>query len=83
MSCTLGPHVDPPVLPGPYTIAPPALPPIPVDLTLCCKLVAFSTPPGTLPLPAGTSAVFNAIMTAMFGALLPYFDAIPLTCPKE
>jgi hypothetical protein len=54
-----------------------------VDLTLCCKLVAFTTPPFSVPLPPGVSVVMGDIIDAMTSALLPYFDAIPLKCPKE
>lgn len=83
MSCTLGPTPVPPVLPGPFTLTPPPLPPLPGPSTLCCKTVGFD-PVGPLPpLPPGVSQVFNTIITAMMDAIQPYLDALPIKCPKE
>lgn len=83
MPCVIAPEPTPPVLPSPFTITPPPLPPIPLNLNLCCKIVAFVTPTPSPPFPAGVSLVMGAIIDAMMGALEPYFDAIAIKCPKE
>jgi len=84
MSCELNPLPPLPVLPEPYSIAPPALPPLP-DSTIgfCCRQVGFTIPPIPIPLPPGVSTVFPAAIAAMLAAVEGYLDALPLYCPKE
>lgn len=84
MSCKLGPVVPLPILPAPYSIAPPALPPLP-DSTLdfCCRQVGFTIPPLPPIFPPGVTVAFPAILNAMLAAVEAYLDALPLTCPKE
>ncbi len=75
---------EPPALGLGLSITPPALPGFSGELDLCCKIVAFATPPIPLPLPAGTInvGVITALTTAL-AAVQAFLDALPLDCPLE
>lgn len=83
MACVELPKIDLPKLPSPLSIAPPQLPSLSADATICCKLVSFSIAP-KVPLPpiAINPAVVAAVNTAM-DAVEAYLSAIPISCPRE
>ncbi len=75
---------EPPDLGFGLSIAPIELPPFSGELDLCCKIVAFATPPIPIPLPAGTmNASVTALLTNALNAVQAYLDALPLDCPME
>lgn len=83
MACIELPKPAIPKLPSPFSIAPPALPSVSVDASLCCKLVQFT---GKLPitLPAAT---FNPTVIKLINAAIDVINdyklALPLKCPLE
>ena len=84
MSCELNPLPPPPVLPAPYSIDPPALPPLPdSSIGFCCRQVGFTVPALLPPFPPGVSAAFATAITEMLTAVEDYIDALPIACPKE
>lgn len=84
MACVPIPVIPQPVLPFPFSLAPPPLPDLPFELGICCQVVAFSTVPPPLPLPPFiVNPAFVAALHQAIGVAQAYLDAIPLQCPKE
>lgn len=84
MACIPLPAVTPPVLPAPFSIAPPAPPAISVALTACCKLSVI--PPLTIPIPIPPLVLNPAVIATINAALQTvdaYLDALALPCPRE
>lgn len=84
MACIPLPVPTLPTLPSPFSIAPPALPPISVALTACCKLsvIASVSLPAPFPSAVLTPAVILTINAAL-ATVQTYLDALPLPCPRE
>lgn len=82
MACT--PMVSPPIipLPGGVSITPPSPPPLPGDLSMCCKAIHFAVPIPPIPLPTVVVGLSTAISTFLNG-ITAYLDSLPLICPKE
>jgi len=77
--------ISPPVVPLPpgVSIAPPAPPPLPDNLTLCCKLVQFNIPIPPIPLPPLIIPGLSEVIANFIKGVTAYIDSLPLICPKE
>ncbi len=82
MSCT--PMINPPVtdLPSGTTITPPSPPPLPGDVTLCCKALHLPTFPPLIPLPIALPGL-SEVISAFLAGITKYIDSLPIVCPKE
>lgn len=87
MACVLLPPFPAPPSISPFTIAPPALPPIDLSIDFCCKVNLISYTPA-IPLGAavlaipGAAAVVAGIQSAIT-VINAYIDATALKCPRE
>lgn len=83
MPCEILPPVTPPELPLPLTIVPPALPTLPVNLNLCCKIVQFELGVTLPPFPPQVSETISAVIKPALATIRKYLHGIAIPCPKE
>lgn len=87
MACVTLPPFPPLPSLGPFSLTPPALPPVNLSINFCCQLSLVSFTPviplGPLVLAVpGASVVILGINTAL-AVIQAYIDAIPLDCPLD
>lgn len=83
MPCTPLPDPVLPSLPLGITLEPP-LPPLPEDVTLCCKLAEFPAVSPPLPFPVGVAnPALAQVVTTVMNSVKQYIDDLPLRCPKD
>ena len=84
MPCIAAPKLPVPTLPGPLTLAPPALPEVDFDPNFCCKELPFQVVPPPIPLAPGTiNPGTIAIVTQTMAQVQAFLNAQALPCPKE
>lgn len=84
MGCVSVPDVEPPTLPLPFTLEPPAIPPVDLSVDLCCRFglhidVWIPIPPITLLVP-GSSEIIIA-MNQAFAVIDEYIDELDALAP--
>lgn len=85
MGCVAVPNVAPPTLPSPFSLEPPALPPVDLSVNFCCRFELHITPP-PLPIPPITLLIPGgaAILVAMneaFDVIDEYIDEVNALVP--
>jgi hypothetical protein len=84
VACTPLPEVPSLALPAGISLTPPAPPSFDVDLTLCCKLLAFPIAAPPISLPPGTlNPAVIAAVTAILQQIQDFLDGAVLRCPRE
>lgn len=82
--CIKGPSITPPTLGGALSIAPPSLPSFSGSIDICCKSVAYSTPPLPPILGAGIfSPAVAAVLNSAITTINTYLAALSVDCPLE
>jgi hypothetical protein len=73
-----------PVLPTGFSLSPPALPALPLPVTLCCKITLIPTIPFPVTLPSVTvSSAFLIGVNAAMAVAQAYMDALTIPCPRD
>lgn len=83
--CIASPQLPYPELGFGLSLEPPAIDSFSGDLNLCCKHVAFATPPLVVPLPPFTlsGGVVGAAIKLAISQVQDFLDSLPPDCPLE
>lgn len=84
MACLNVPVPVLPVLPTGFSLSPPALPPIPLPVTLCCKLNVLPAIPFPTTLPSVLiNSTFLVAVNAALAVAQAYMDKLTIPCPRD
>lgn len=82
--CIAAPKISlPTTIPG-ITLTPPSLPKLKLDITVCCKILQFTTP--TIPVKIPSLVITPttvAIIVTVLAKVNAFLDKAQIRCPRE